>query len=227
MRVLGREWPALYIILGRAAYERGAPGEARDYFERAATLQPGNLRAQEALLRLDLRLEDYERAAQRVRRILAVHPEHPEGNLAHARILRENKQYAEAEAVVRDMLERGRDPRALAELAWLAQERGDGESALAAADEALRLNSRLAEAWAAKGRVLVSMGQPDAGRAALEQAVQFDPRPFAPRFLLAEALFADGEFEKSRELAGSLIQERGRALTPEQRKSLRALAGPR
>ena len=71
------------------------------------------------------------------------------------------------------------------------------ESGLAAAEKALTLDASLAEAHAAKGRVLGQLGHHNEAQAALEQALRLDPDSFDVRSALAVTCQRLGRYEEA------------------------------
>jgi adenylate cyclase len=85
--------------------------------------------------------------------------------------------FASAEALARQAVAFDpADAEARARLGMTLWMRADYEGALAEVDRALSLSPNLAYAHGIRGSTLVFSGQPEAGLAALEAAIRFDPR---------------------------------------------------
>ena len=86
---------------------------------------------------------------------------------------------------------------ALANMIWL---RGDHESALNEAQQALSINENCANAFGVKGGILVFSGRRDEGRAAISQYLALSPRDPARPIRLAQIAashYLDGEYENA------------------------------
>lgn len=222
MRAVEREWPALLVILGRLALDRGDLQSARDYFERASVLSPGDLATLETLLWMDTREQDTRKQQSRIRRILSQQPAHGSANFALGRLLMEDGRYEAAEVALRRAAVQRRDAEVLAALAWAVQRRGGHEEALALSTEAVGLNGRLGAARVARAHALLDLDRPDEARQELDRALALDARDVSARVGLAHLLARTGERDEARRRARRLLDEEP-DLTKQQAAELRAL----
>jgi adenylate cyclase len=186
-------------------------------FERVSRKPTESLDAYDVYLRaLALRdrptAESVPEAITLLRRALAIDPNYAPAKAAigwfrvhentHGRNRVSEADAAEAVALAKEVLEAGKDdPDAL----WMAAYTliflaGERDIAAAAIDRALTLNPNAALAWAARGWVFCSRGQPDAAIEACERAMRLSPldplhRAFAMGMSLAHQ--AAGRYEEA------------------------------
>lgn len=208
MRTLRREWPEITVLLGRQALDRQDLTAAREYFERAAQLRPGDMPILELLLQLDLRERDLRRAEARVRQILAQQPGSVAGQLGLATILRTQGRDELAVDTLQRVLDVQRHPVALSELAVLKLKAGHVDEALALAEEAVGQGARLASSHEALGLVHQQQGKLDLALDDFARALALDAQRLSARVHLAVALYQAGQVEHSLELARALRKER-------------------
>lgn len=208
MRTVRREWPELTVLLGRQALDRQDLTAAREFFERAAQLRPGDMPILELLLQLDLRERDIRRGEARVRQILAQQPGNVAGQLGLAIILRTQGRDDLAADTLKRVLEIQRHPVALSELAVLKLKSGQVPEAQALAEEAVAQGGRLASSHEALGLVHQQQGKLDQALDDYSRALALDAHRLSARVHLALALYRSGQVENGLELARTLRKER-------------------
>ena len=101
----------------------------------------------------------------------------------------------------------------LVDLANSDLEKGRWVSAMKRADEALSANPDNADAYAIKGAALWRAGDFDGSTAALEKAVELDPKNFGAALALSRNLQAAGDHARSLEVQDALIASEGEGFT--------------
>lgn len=208
MRVLRQEWPEVVLLQGRMALDRGDVGLARGFFERVATLRPGELSVQETLLVMDLQAGDMLGAEDRVRRILAIDPDRVSGQLGLARLLIERDQFDLARGPLEKVLATADVPEAMAELAWVDLMQDRAQDAVARAEAASKIAPRLSRAHVVRGLALSAVGRGAEAVSALETAASLAPEDDAARIYLAREIARQGDTARA---AGMVAADRSRS----------------
>jgi tetratricopeptide (TPR) repeat protein len=137
--------------------------------------QPGNLWAQENLLRIEVYEVQRDAAEKRIEAILSVDPRNALANFILGTLQVYNEDFALAESSFRQSLETKRSPDTLNSLAWVLYRRGAMEEALLMAKNSLAMSERSAPAWDTYGAILLALGRLDEAEEAFQKALALAP----------------------------------------------------
>jgi tetratricopeptide (TPR) repeat protein len=196
-----------YADLGTALAGEGRYGEATEYLERAAALDPHLAGAHLALGNVALQRGDADAAAASYRRAAELDPTDAQAENNLATVLAREGRTAEAEQGFRAAI--GRDPgyaAAYGNLAELLARRGDGAGALAAARQGAELAPRDAEAHHKLGNLLAYTGAASAAEQEYRQAIALDPTAADARYKLAVLLDRRGDRAAAAELRAAAFR---------------------
>ncbi len=214
--------PAAALALGDIALVRGDMAQARDYFERALRLRPGNTFALEQLIRHDLREARFDRAEHYVGRLLSIDSDHAFGNYVLGILQARSHQYHLAESAFRQSIARQRTPYALNDLANVLIERRRATDAEKYAREAVAMAPDSYQTHRTLGRVLLHLGRFPEAVDVLEMALSLNMDDVDAAIDLAEALMHAGEIGRASNQISQLLQPDSPA-TVSQRERLTAL----
>jgi Tfp pilus assembly protein PilF len=157
-------------------YEQGSFDHARETFQLALSLQPGDPHLLYNLGRCHDQLGHLERAEQIYRQCLQAAPDHAECRHALVVLLAGHGRRPEAGQLVQTWL--ARDPRRASpyvEDAWLLLQDGDLLSARGRLQQAVRLEPRNSQALAELGRLYERLNYPDRAVVMYERALEANP----------------------------------------------------
>ncbi len=210
------------FVLGEIALVRGDTADAREYFEQALRIRPGNSHALEQLIRHDLIEARYDRVEQNVAKLLAVDSEHAFGNYVLGVLQMRNHQYHLAESAFRKSIDRQRTPYALNDLADVLIRRRRAADAETYAREAVEMAPDSHQTQAILGRVLLHLRRFPEAITVLETALALNMYHVDAAIDLAEALMHEGKTERALGRISHLLQPDSPA-TVMQRERLTAL----
>ncbi len=212
-RVAGIGWYLLSLILVVIGIY-GTWQWARRGFDKDAVAvgaEAQMLLDQAELLELRATMESLEQAEDRLRRALALEPDHP---VVQARLatllntLQDEQPLSDRPEEVRRLAESALDSDPDNVDAWVALgngaiDRGDLDAAMEAANRAIRIDPENPAGFTLRGRVLIWQDRVDEGLADLQQAVTLAGTDVKARLALADSLWslgrnneAAGEYEK-------------------------------
>jgi tetratricopeptide (TPR) repeat protein len=208
--------------LATLALGRGDLKTARRYLDNIIRVNPQNVQTLERLLQLDLHESNRLLAEGHVEQILAIDPRSAFGNLILGSIQYGRAEYELAEASYRTSLSSRRSSRALNDLAWILQMKGQYEEALTLVKESISINRNDPAAWDTQGVVLMEMNKMDEAQQAFQQALSIQPGN--PVFILhiAQLYERNGMKDQALKLADPLLA-RPSEMSPDDYEKLRAL----
>ena len=158
-------------------YQRGQYADARDSFQAALDLKPGDPDLTFNLARCYDRLDQTARAEALYRQCLQSSPDHAECRHALTALLVRVDRRAEAVQLVDGWMRRAPNSSGpYAEDAWLKAREGDRLSAQTRLQQALALNPRDNLALVELARLYESVGRPDRALFLYERALEVNPR---------------------------------------------------
>jgi len=146
------------IISAQRAMRKKEYRSARTNLERALVALPNNAVVLQQLLKVDLLDDKPDSALLHSRMLLRMNPNNALANYAMGYIQSRNNEKALAEDSFRRSIESERSPKALNDLSWLLQGRGEYIEAEKLVREALSINSRMPRIWDTLGVVLTKSG---------------------------------------------------------------------
>jgi protein O-GlcNAc transferase len=162
---------------GVRLYENGSFADARDSFQAALDLKPGDPDLTFNLARCHDQLGQPGRAEALYRQCLQSSPDHAECRHALTALLVRADRRAEAVQFVDGWMRRAPNSSGpYAEDAWLKAQEGDRPSAQARLQQALALNPRDNRALVELARLYESGGRPDRALVLYERALEVNPR---------------------------------------------------
>ena len=214
--------PDILNTLATLDLNRGDLKTARKRLESILRINPKNAQALERILQLDIGESNRMLMENHVEQLLSMDPKNAFGNLILGSIQYARAEYELAEASYRTSLASQRSDRALNDLAWILQMKGDYEKALPLVEEAIALNKSNPSAWDTRGVVLMRLNRLEEAQQAFQQALSF--RPGNPTFLLhiAQLYERKGMNKEALKLADPLLA-RPADMPPEVFEELRAL----
>ena len=145
---LDPEFDQALLGLGRACFELGQNAEAATAFELALRTRPQNALARVALARAYAGQGNLDRAEAELAQVVKEHPDFGQGHAEYGEMLARRKSYEEAGRELDKGLELGyRDAESLNYLGISRGELGQHQAAVAAYEEAIQLDPRLAAAY--------------------------------------------------------------------------------
>jgi len=200
--------PMLACNLGRALAGLGRTAEAGEAFHAAIKLRPDFVDARFELGQLLYRARNYEEAEKCFRQLLRVMPSHLHAKMSLGVVLAEAGRPQEAEVPLRRALEEAAAPGLKAQIHLhislaLRRQRKDAE-ALAACDEAQKLDPKVPDMALHRSEALENLGRPDEALAVLRDNVASNPAdPMAHHLYnhLLHRLGRKAEFLKSYDTA--------------------------
>jgi len=162
---------------GVRLFQRGAYADARDEFQAALGVKPGDPNLLYNLGQCQDRVGDNDKAEQTYHACLQQSPNHPEALTALTALLVRQQRRADADQLVQDWLRREpKSAAAYAESAWLCGQDKDYPKALAACQRAYELDPHDTHALNELGRLYEAMNRPDRALAAYERSMEYDPK---------------------------------------------------
>jgi tetratricopeptide (TPR) repeat protein len=204
--------PQLHALRGSLEERLGHPGAALASFRRGLQLAPGRVDLRRAVAHLELQAARLEDAAAEFRVVRAARPDDGAALLGIARCRLRVGENAEGERLIRQALALELAPQAaaeaLAELAQLALEEGEGRRAVALAEEAVAVDPLSQRCHLVHAAGLASAGETTAAAAAQERARTLSEG----RRRLSDTLMLLGKDPTNAELradAGEILLESG------------------
>jgi protein O-GlcNAc transferase len=161
---------------GVSLFQRGAYNDARESFQAALALKPGDPNLHYNLGQCYDRLGQTDLAEKAYRDCLQQSPNHPECLHALTALLVRRQRRGEADQLVEDWLRR--DPKsaaAYAEYGWLCAQDKDYPKALAACEHAYQLDPHDVHALNELGQIYQSLNRPDRALAMYERSLECRP----------------------------------------------------
>ncbi len=171
--------PMLACNLGRALAGLGRVEEAREAFQAAIKLRPDFVDARFEAAQLAHRTRQFDEAEKAFRQLLRIMPGHLHAKMALGAVLADGGKPQEAEAPLRRALEEAADPRLKAQVHLhigmaLRRQRRD-EEALAACDEAEKLDPMVPDLALHRAEALQNLQRPDEALAVLRDHLARNP----------------------------------------------------
>ena len=201
-------------LVGRSVQVLSRHARARDgarLAEAWAAARPGDMRGMMLSARALATAGQLDSAAVRARRAVSAAPDSTEPRRLLVQVLREGKQFPEAERQVAELVRRRPgDVALLLELGMLREEMGDVDGAIAAGRDALRLQPELPPVLNFLGYMLADHERDlDDAQSMLERAVQRDPNNGAYLDSLGWLYYRKGRHEDARRLLERALVETG------------------
>lgn len=147
------------------------------FFEAAVEAAPDDPERREAFAKVLYRLDRIAEAEAQAGRAAAVAPERASAHLLHGDLLAARGEYARAaEAFARARSLEPDNVSVLERVAWVANETGQLDEAIAANEAIVARTPEKAEAWAALGDLYSRKGRPDKAEQAYRKVVELDPK---------------------------------------------------
>jgi len=167
-----REYTADGVLL----YQQGAYDGARQTFEAALAMRPGDANLTYDLAQCHDRLGDAARAEELYRQCLQSSPDHAEAMHALTALLVRTNRRPEAGRLVDDWMRRSpNSAAAYAEYGWLCRRDRDLPQALSACQHAYELDSHDVRALAELAQCYEAMNRPDRALTLYERSLQYQP----------------------------------------------------
>ncbi len=177
------------------------------FFEAAVEAAPDDPERREAFAKVLYRLDRVAEAEAQAGRAVAAAPERASAHLLHGDLLAAQREYARAaEAFARVRSLEPDNVGVLERMAWLANETGKLDEAIAANEAIVARVPEKAEAWAALGDLYSRKGRPDRAEQAYRKVVEIDPKNAYKTFFNI----------------GVLIESRSRLTDEDNRKAIEA-----
>lgn len=191
---------AVHAALGRAHERADEPAAAREAYDRALRLDPGQRLARRRLLRLALAARDFVRARHEADRLVADAPGEPEHHFLVALVADKDGRDDDARKAYRKAIDvaKGDYPEAYLNLGVLEKGAGDAAAAREAYGEALRLRPAYGAAWLNLGKLEEAGGDAAAAEAAYRKAIALDEKYAAGWLALGQLQSAAGRFDEAR-----------------------------
>jgi len=167
--------PPIQLVMAQTALDQKDSEGARRHLNEVLRLQPGNIRALEMLLRLELSEGNRDRVQAVTERILSVDSSNALANYMLGVNHYYNEEYALAEASYRASLATYRSPEALNDLAYVLNLQNRLEEAESLIRESLALNNRSSVSWDTLGVVLMKRGNLAEAEEALMKSLAIRP----------------------------------------------------
>ncbi len=214
----------IHITRGQLAYTKGKDfyKQARDSFERAATLRPGLPILQEWILRLDFMLVDKEAAREHARQLLRQDRDNGFANYIMGSLMLEQGRNDVAEDYLRRSVGSSRSPEALNDLAELLRKTGNFAEAEKRVRAAIDLAPDFYVTYDTLGGVLADTDRLTEAEQAYAKALELFKDDLRVHLNLAKLLYKKGNFVKARELV-SQINPRRSELPPAEQEDLARL----
>ncbi len=165
----GSDAALVRLATGHLAYGRGCFVDAADAFEAAHRMDPRGIHAREGLARARLMLGESDAAMQLTETLLRDDPENDTAHYLRGTQFILNGNYDEAVTALQRALARTPDAETLNNLAWVALQREDPDTARALATRAVTMHPGLHAAWDTLGLACLRAGDA-AAVSALETA---------------------------------------------------------
>lgn len=163
------------LAAGQNAIQTGAMDIARQFFETALSEGGGIMALEESLL-LDLLTENLELAEQHAGTILKTSPDNFLAQYALGYLNFMKNKFAPAEAALRASIASRPTSYAWSELSRVLWAENRPDEAIEAAETAIAMSDRQANAWRIKGMVLAKRGNVTEARTAFTKALARDPK---------------------------------------------------
>jgi tetratricopeptide (TPR) repeat protein len=192
--------PMLACNLGRALAALGRTAEAGEAFHAAIKLRPDFVDARFELGQLLYRSRNFGEAEKCFRQLLRIMPSHLHAKMALGAVLADDGRPQQAEVPLRRGLEEAADPRLKAQFHLrismaLRRQRKD-EEALAACDEAQKLDPRVPDLALHRSEALENLRRPDEALAVLRDHLTRNPTDQAAHHIYNHLLYRLGRKEE-------------------------------
>ncbi len=191
----GSTRPDLKVRLGNLHLKAGNSAEARRYFSDVVAdpdTSPATLYNYAVSL---IREQKFNLAIGPLRRAVKVDPGMAPAWSALASSLRQLEQYAEAAEAYRQAIALGPDAKLSYNLGYCLNRVAKRDEAIAAFQEAVRLDPKFKEAFYSLGRALLEAARYDEAVTALEAAQQLDPTAYPTVFALGLCRYHQGRYQ--------------------------------
>ncbi len=214
----------VHITRGQLAYAKGKDfyKQARNSFERAATLRPGLPILMEWILRLDFMLVDKSAAEEHARQLLRLDRDNGFANYIMGSLMLESGRNDIAEDYLRRSVGSARSPEALNDLAELLRKTGNYKEAEERARDAIDLAPDFYVTYDTLGGVLADTDRLGEAEKAFTKALELFDDDLRVHLNLAKLLFRMGNLVKAREIVAK-INPRRSELPPAEQEELARL----
>ncbi len=222
--MVGRQ-PALAVPLAQLEIALGQTKAARAHLEEVLRLPSEQVRALEQLLRLDIVEGMRDEADLHVEQLIKLRPDSAFGNYILGTIQFSHGQQALAEESFRNSLVVQPTWEAMNDLAWVLTRRGTraaDQEALRLIKQAMEINPKNPGSWDTYGVILTHLGQYDAAREAIANALSMAPGHPDMTLHMAQLYEKTGNPAESLRMAEDLMQKIS-LMNPETQDELRAL----
>ena len=183
----------VYTVLGSAQLERGEVEQAERSYARALELYPAFAEGYRSRGRMYVRQGRWPEAVRDLQEAARLRPGEPGDRLLLAQALHGQGEYAQAEALARELVaELPASAEPLLVLAACALRRGETGPALTWLDRVLALEPRNHHAWYQRARALLARGDASGALTAFRNAVEIAPSNFEAHYDLASFLLGQG-----------------------------------
>ena len=201
---------------GHIALMQSDINKARECFEEALAMKPGNPRLLESLLRVDLAQARVDPARSRAQKLLEVEPDNAYGHYVTGTLLLLDGDQEGAEAALRKSIGSRQSTEALNDLAWILHKRGHLQEAEGMARAALEIDSRSFPVWDTLGLILMDADRLEEAETAFGRAMTLSGGDVDTILGMATLQMKKGQRDGTRELVEKLLPKRQQLSRSEQ-----------